>query len=243
MKTLLLNSPWINNGEVYGIKSGTRWPALRRKERSMPYFPFPYEMAQAAAYLRRHGVDASAKDAIAEELTAEQCLCFMESLRPALTVIEAFTPSIEIDLAFAEAAKRRTGTAVAFCGVHASALPEEVLKSSAVDYVLTGEYDETLKELCFFMDGRGGELAKIAGLAYKKDASVVVNVARPVIEDLDVLPCPEISEFPIYKYNEPLSRHSPNARVVTTRGCPTPCISPIRATSRTAPTCGCAAGS
>ena len=92
LKVLLLNSPWINNEKEDGVKSGTRWAAIRKKDRSMPYLPFPYFMAAAKTFLRKSGFDAHIKDAIAEELSVDQCLEFIKKENPDVLVIEAFTP-------------------------------------------------------------------------------------------------------------------------------------------------------
>lgn len=223
MKVLLLNSPWINNDKVYGIKSGTRWPELRSKDRTMPYFPFPYEMACAAQYLKKAGIDAHMKDAIAEEMTADACLTFIENFKPALTLIEVFPPSLRVDLAFAGDAKKRTGTRIAFCGAHPDALPKEVLENPQVDYVLFGEYEEALRDLSIALEAGRDNLDSITGLAYKKDGEIRINARRAPIANVDEIPWPDLSELPVYKYTEPLSKHSPNARVMTTRGCPYSC--------------------
>ncbi|MEO1083714.1 MAG: cobalamin-dependent protein, partial [Acidobacteriota bacterium] len=146
MRVLLLNSPWVSTADEYCVKAGTRWAAVRRKDRSLQYFPFPYFMASTVAFLRRSGFDASMRDAVAEELSREESLARDETLAPDLIVIEAFTPSIEVDLEYARAAKERTGALIAFCGAHPTALPEAMLEDDAVDYVLFGEYDFPLRD-------------------------------------------------------------------------------------------------
>jgi len=224
MKVLLLNSPWVNNEKEYGIKSGTRWAALRKRDSSMPYFPFPDFMACTASFLRKAGIDAHIKDAVAEEISREECLKYLEDLKPDLLVIEGFTPSINIDLAFMKEAKKRTAAVTAFCGAHPTAVPSEILKNDFVDFVLLGEYDATLEELCRFLSEGRKDLAKVRGIAYKENGSVKINQRRPVIRDLDKIPFPGWGELPMQKYNEPVSKYYPNARIVTSRGCPHNCI-------------------
>lgn len=224
MKVLLLNSPWINNEKEYGIKSGTRWPALRKRNSSMPYFPFPYLMASATAFLKKEGIDAHIKDAVAEEITEEDCMRYVENLKPDLLVIEAFTPSIHIDLAFAKEAKEKTSCLTVLCGAHSTALPTDMLKNDFIDFVLLGEYDYTLIKLCLFLTEHNRNFDKIDGLAYKKNGMIKINPKRRFIANLDEIPFPEIDELPMHKYNEPISKYYPNARIVTSRGCPYKCI-------------------
>ncbi|MHC4122173.1 MAG: B12-binding domain-containing radical SAM protein [Planctomycetota bacterium] len=220
MKVLLLNSPWINDEKKYGIKSGTRWPALRKKDRSMPYFPFPYLLACAKAILKKEGMDVHIKDAIAEEITQDECMAYVENLKPDLLLVEAFTPSIYIDLSFVKEAKLKTGCFIALCGAHPTSLASDMLKDDFVDFVLLGEYDYTLRELCLFLSQHRKDFDKIKGLAYKENDLIKINPGREVIMDLDEIPIPNRDELPVSKYNEPLSKYYPNARIVTSRGCP-----------------------
>ncbi len=223
MKILLLNSPWINDEKLYGIKAGTRWPEVRKKDRTLPYFPFPYEMACTVPYLRKFGIQAHMKDAIAEELGSEECLKYLEGLKPDLTVIEAFPTSLKADLAFARDAKKRTGTKIAFCGAHADSVPEETLKNDEVDFVLYGEYEEALRDMAPILEKGQEDFSSVKGLAYKRDGRIILGSKRPPIANVDEIPVPDYSELPFSKYNEPLSRYYPSARIMTTRSCPYAC--------------------
>ena len=230
MKVLILNSPWINNAVEYGIKSGTRFAAIRKKDRTLPYYPFPYALASTAAYLRKEGFDAHIKDAIAEEMSTEQCLEYVSDFDPSLVVIEAFTPSIYVDLDFARKVKERTGCWIALCGVHPSAQPEELLKNSFIDFILLNDFDIPLKELCYSLSNDHRKFDDIKSLAYKQNDMIKVNELNTDFLDYDELPFPDREELPIKNYNEPLSKNFPNARVSTTRGCPfncTFCIEPF----------------
>ncbi len=224
MKILLLNSPWINNTCEYGIKAGTRWAAKRRKGSSMPYFPFPYFLASAAAVLKKAGLEAHIKDAIAEEITKEECMAYIEKLQPDIVIIEAFTPSIYEDLAFMKEVKERINCLTVFCGAHATALPEEILKNSFMDFVFLGEFDYTLRELTDFVSRGRTDFDKIYGLAYRQENEIKLNPRRKPIQNLDELPFPERDELPMHKYTEPFSRYYPNAKITTSRGCPHNCI-------------------
>ncbi len=229
MKTLLINSPWIQEEERYGVKAGARWASIRRKKETLMYYPFPFFMAYAAAYLKSKGHEARLKDSVAEGQTAEEALQSVEEYGPAICVIETSTPSIYHDLKFAEKVKQNSGIFVALCGPHASALPEEVLQNSYVDAVLYGEYDYTLEELVRKHQETKGvpDLSSIQGLAWKDKADddrTVVNPRRPLIKNLDTLPYPERDDVPLEKYTDPTCKRFPNVCIIGSRGCPNQCI-------------------
>jgi anaerobic magnesium-protoporphyrin IX monomethyl ester cyclase len=223
MKSLLLNSPWINSEKEYGVKAGTRWASIRSRDRFLPYFPYPYFLASATATLKQAGFEAYAKDAIAEEISKEECMKHVAELKPALLVIECFTPSASYDLAFMKEAKERTGCYAVFSGVHAGALPKEILGHDFMDFVLMGEIDHTLRELVQFLNAGRTDFEKISGLAFKRNGEVIVNSRRPPIDNLDLLPFPERDDLPMDKYNEPFSKSRATARITVSRGCPFRC--------------------
>jgi radical SAM superfamily enzyme YgiQ (UPF0313 family) len=223
MDILLLNSPWINTGKEYGVKAGTRWASIRAKDRFLPYFPYPYFLASATAVLKQADFRAHMKDAIAEEISKEDCLKYIEALKPTMIVIEAFTPSVNCDLAFMLEAKKRTGCYAVFSGVHAGALPAEILSHEFMDFVLMGEIDYTLRELVLFLKEGRNDYENIQGLAYKRNGTVKINQRRAPIENLDELPFPERDELPMHKYNEPFSMNRATARITVSRGCPFRC--------------------
>ncbi|MBD3203679.1 hypothetical protein GF327_05250, partial [Candidatus Woesearchaeota archaeon] len=69
MKVILLNLPWINTKDHYGVKSGARWASKRSRKQNLEYYPFPFYMAYAASLLKKNGVDAKLRDAIADKKT------------------------------------------------------------------------------------------------------------------------------------------------------------------------------
>ena len=230
MKVLILNSPWINNAVEYGIKSGTRFAAIRKKDRTLPYYPFPYALASTAAYLRKEGFETHIKDAIAEEMSTEQCLEYVSDFNPSLVVIEVFTPSVYDDLDFSRKIKDSTGCWIALCGAHPSAQAEELMKYDFIDFILLKDFDIPLKELCHSLSQGHQNFDDIKSLAYKQNGTIKINEINTDLIEYDELPFPDREELPIKNYNEPLSKYFPNARMSTSRGCPfncTFCIEPF----------------
>ncbi|MFH1868944.1 MAG: radical SAM protein [Candidatus Omnitrophota bacterium] len=74
------------------------------------------------------------------------------------------------------------------------------------------------------MSRKRKDFHNVKGLAYKDRTDIKINQRRPGAKNLDEIPFPETDELPMYKYNEPVSRNYPNARVVTSRGCSYGCM-------------------
>jgi len=100
-------------------------------------------------------------------------------------------------------------------GIHASSIPLEVLSSSTyVDYIVVGEGEYTLLELCQRLLERQS-CNDIQGIAFNM-GGVKVNSSRRPIEDLNMLGIPDREALSYQKYSVAL--------VQTSRGCPYSCI-------------------
>src|SRR5690606_19831816 len=56
-------------------------------------------------------------------------------------------------------------------------------------YIVVGEGEETFRELLQILEDNG-DLAQVKGLVYRHGREIVVNPARPLIRDLDLIPFP-----------------------------------------------------
>jgi radical SAM superfamily enzyme YgiQ (UPF0313 family) len=116
-------------------------------------------------------------------------------------------------------------------GVHPSALPKEVLLTHDLDFVVIGEGESTMLEVCENLNSSKG-LGDINGLIYISDGNVVKNEPRQMIDDLDTLPIPDRSllESPPFSWylSPPGIIRGSFLKGVTTfytsRGCPYECI-------------------
>jgi len=109
-------------------------------------------------------------------------------------------------------------------GPHPNALPEEVLKNN-VAIVCIGEGEDTVIEIANYFSGQQS-LDSIKGICYKnKNDKIVFTEKRPLIKNLDTIPFPDLSDFPIKNY---LGNDDPNSNslfwaVFSSRGCPFDC--------------------
>ena len=132
-------------------------------------------------------------------------------------------------------------------GHHPSAAPLHVMKNQDVDFVLTGESDLTMVELCDALNGKG-ELLSIRGLYWRKDGQVMDNTSHvtPIVQGKEFkyftskdssnpqkvmeLPLPAWHLLPMEKYMSSTVRSGAGdvqreryAVMVSTRGCPHTC--------------------
>lgn len=108
-----------------------------------------------------------------------------------------------------------------------SPISEYILKKTGADVVFIGEAEETIVELlkCKI---EGGDLSQINGIAFKHSNEITVNERRTPIRNLDSIPFPEWSLFPMEKYTTCLSlfRKEEGDRtlgILTSRGCVNRC--------------------
>jgi radical SAM superfamily enzyme YgiQ (UPF0313 family) len=80
-------------------------------------------------------------------------------------------------------------------GAHASTFGPKVFDESIADFVVKGEGELTLIELC-----DGIDLKEIKGLIFKEDGKIIENEDRPFIAHLDDIPFPKYEKFDMKSY-------------------------------------------
>jgi anaerobic magnesium-protoporphyrin IX monomethyl ester cyclase len=221
MKVLLANLPWISDGEKVGLRAGSRWPHLKLKKEQLPYYPFPFFLAYAAAVAKEAGHEVLLKDCIAEEIGDAAFLDYLRAQKPEVVVFETSTPSINNDMAWAAKAKE-LGAITVMTGPHVTGKAKDVLAEEYVDYVIIYEYEYPLKELLGALNS-GKSVSGIQSLGYKTGGKPIVNPKAP-IEDINKMPYPLREALPMKKYIDPFCKHAPNAQMMSSRGCPYQCI-------------------
>ncbi|MFH0985371.1 MAG: radical SAM protein [Candidatus Omnitrophota bacterium] len=117
-------------------------------------------------------------------------------------------------------------TVVVVGGVHCSALPENTLQESSIDYGVVGEGEEAFRELLTALVEKR-DPSGIQNLVYRRDGKVCVNPRRPSIQDVDKIPFPRRNLFNDFKYGMNVNRRATSGRsatILTSRGCPYGCI-------------------
>ncbi len=127
-----------------------------------------------------------------------------------LTNIYSWQKKIAVEL------KKHLAAPIIFGGIHATAVPDQMLSQDFVDMVCIGEGEEALVELAHAMANHEN-IYSIQNIWFKNNGSIIKNSVRPLIHDLDVLPFPDKEIF--YKYGCFYDR----LYIMTGRGCPFSC--------------------
>jgi anaerobic magnesium-protoporphyrin IX monomethyl ester cyclase len=182
-------------------------------------------LASIAAYARKEGFTVKIIDAPALKLTLENFESYLsdnfngEDCR--YIGLTATTSAVKNAYAMAEIAKKVFPSAkIVFGGVHATVLPDEVIRQKFVDLVVRGEGEVTFYEIL-----KNVNLRNINGLVFKENGSLIYNPDRCRIFDLDGLPFPAYDLLPMDKYYPAQGSYKrlPAMSMFSTRGCPGQC--------------------
>jgi anaerobic magnesium-protoporphyrin IX monomethyl ester cyclase len=240
---VLLVNPPTPDGELW-IRSQHR---VGRRTRENMVWP-QVDLAQMAALLyptyKVRIIDANAERMSWKEFAKE-----MNNCKPRYYFTQVTAPTLENDMYGCFLAKSRGATTIAF-GTHVTPIPRETLRPfPALDYVLVGEPDLTLRDLIDHLEGKVNQrpdniqnlfqkeagykpsltedgkvdMHGIRGLAWRKEGEIIVNNPRPFIASLDDLPMPLHELLPLQNYRMPLIK-PPFTFIVPSRGCPAGCI-------------------
>ncbi|MEO6163205.1 MAG: radical SAM protein [Candidatus Binatia bacterium] len=149
-------------------------------------------------------------DAIEEEIAA---------LQPDVVGISSlFTPYFREALEVAARAKRAANAIVVIGGSHASAVPQSLLPSAHVDYVIRGEGEKPFVEFLRRLQNHQS-VETLANLAYKRHDEFVLN---PIEENFPIeeLPIPDLSDLTPQTYT---LAGRPLTFMITSRSCPHKC--------------------
>jgi len=141
-------------------------------------------------------------------------------LKPDIVAFSTFTGNYRWCLKLAKSIKEVCNVPVVFGGVHATAVPEKVLKNDFIDFVIIGEGEHAMLDLVEHLKGGGGpdELLDSSNICFRYKGDICLNAPRHYIKDLDSLPFPDKFLF----YNKiPILEEK--YLITTSRGCPYSC--------------------
>lgn len=243
MVDVLLVNPPAPDGGIW-IRSQHR---VGRRSRENMIWP-QIELATFAACLQPE-YEIEVVDAIATRMTWTEFEELLAKKRPRYYLTQVTAPTLTNDMYGVFLAKSKGAKTIAF-GTHVTPNTINTMTDyPALDYVLRGEPELTLRELIDALDGRtgqnasmevlmqktdptrvpistemvsGGDFSSIKGLAWRYAGQIKLNPDRPFIPDLDDLPLPMHHLLPWDNYRLPLIK-GPYTFVVPSRGCPAGC--------------------
>jgi anaerobic magnesium-protoporphyrin IX monomethyl ester cyclase len=184
-----------------------------------PYLPIG--LAYLASVLEEKGNEVLVLDCLASNLEHEQLKQKLAEFNPNLIGISSMTPMVPSTMLAAKISKEACPNAtIVLGGPHATFMDKEILQEqSSVDVIVRGEGELTLLELTQKIANQES-LSNVEGLTFRKDGHIQQNNTRSYIQNLDELPFPAYTHFPLDKYRLFGKLFFP---VITSRGCPFQC--------------------
>lgn len=189
-----------------------------------PCYIYPTIPAVAATLLKKEGFDVVWKDGIAEKLNYQQFLAEVLKEKPDLLVMETKTPVVKKHWQIIEELKVLAGDSwslkIVLMGDHVTALPEESMKNSLVDYVLTGgDFDFLLLSLCRNLVNRKIKLEP--GIWYREKTKIKNTGLFQLSHNLDQLPFidRDLTKWKLYAYDNGNYKKVPGTYTMVGRDC------------------------
>ncbi|MBI4177973.1 radical SAM protein [bacterium] len=196
------------------------WAALEKRAILQNNLP-PLGVLSIASYLESKGYRVGIVDVHAERLDEKEVAERVARARPRFVGIAVLTNMSIPAHAIARIVKREVpDCTVVVGGVHAEAMPERMLRNSAVDLVVRGDGEDAMWEIL-----SGKPITDILGLSYREGMTVRHNPPRPVEMNLDKFPFPayHLIDFDNYFPAAGSYRNLPAINMLMTRGCPGQC--------------------
>lgn len=145
----------------------------------------------------------------------------VKEFKPDLVGLSAFTTFATSAFFVAKEVKKMfPRTKVVMGGPHATVKSDEILKiCPEIDYVVSGEGEEAIKELVEYLEKKRIPIESILGLSYREGKKIRHNSWRPLTKDIDKFPIPDRSIL----VNEKKYSSEDMGLIMTSRGCPYNC--------------------
>jgi radical SAM superfamily enzyme YgiQ (UPF0313 family) len=194
----------------------------------MAYFIYPVIPASAATLLKAKGYEVIWLDGLAEKWTYEKWLEEIKKNKPDLIALETKTPVVKYYWKVIKDLKNLEfgiwNLKIVLTGDHVTAFPEESIKNSPVDFVLTGgDYDFLLLNIANYLS-KGEKLEP--GIFYRNKArnskSEIRNTGKfQLNHDLNSLPLidRDLTKWWLYAYKNSNFYRAPGAYTMFGRDC------------------------
>ncbi|MGD0644134.1 MAG: radical SAM protein [Candidatus Bathyarchaeia archaeon] len=186
-----------------------------------PTYIYPIVPAYAATLLANAGYGVVWDDGIAEEKTYSLWLSDLERRNPDAIMIETKTPVVKKHWSIiGDVKKVLPSSKVVLVGDHVTALPQESMEQSKVDFVLTGgDYDFLLLNLVDFLNGKAKRLE--SGVWYRENGNTKNTGQFKLNHSLDDLPHinRDLTKWRLYSERNGNFKVTPGAYTMAGRDC------------------------
>ena len=195
---------------------------------SEPTYIYPMVPAYAATLLKEKGFEVIWDDAIAEGLTYAQWIERIKKEKPDVIAIETKTPVIKRHWQIINDLKKLSTfnfqPLTVLMGDHVTALPQESMQNSPVDFVLTGgDYDFLLLNLCKPLSTFNFQLSTgfPPGIWYREEGRIKNTGQCELNHDLNSLPPidRDLTKWKLYSEKNGNYKYLPGTYTMAARDC------------------------
>ena len=182
---------------------------------------FNFGIVFISAVLKKHGHDTkliNLNEKLAKLPDDKEIQRIIEEYRPGLIGFSSVTTQYQYALKIAKFIKGFCDIPIVCGGIHATMVPEEVIREDCFDYVCVGEGEEAILELAANIEKRV-DTTHIANIWAKDNGKVVSNNVRS-LPDLAELPR---KDYEIFDFQKMINAEGGWVRLMTSRGCPFKC--------------------
>ncbi len=188
-----------------------------------PFSEFPkpsWALMSLGAVLQQEGVEVEVLDLLSTRYTPRKIEERLSRFQPDLIGATCVTMNFPSTVKILQTCKALSPqSTILMGGPHVTFTAVQTLRDfPVVDMIARGEGEVTLKELVRALDD-GKNLQEVKGLSFRSQGKILETEDRPLIPDLNILPLPDRTLFPLSRY---LAMRVP-ASILTSRGCPTGC--------------------
>jgi radical SAM superfamily enzyme YgiQ (UPF0313 family) len=188
-----------------------------------PTYIYPMVPASMATLLSKKGYEVIWADGIAEEWSYDGFKAIVDQERPDLVVIETKTPVVKRHWKIIDDLKKQAAGVwdlkIALIGDHVTALPEESMKNSQVDFVVTGgDYDFLLLSLVNSLTDGG---KKEPGIWLRENGEIANTGPFVLDNDLNALPIidRDLTKWHLYSEKNGNYKYLPGTYTMVARDC------------------------
>lgn len=186
-----------------------------------PTYIYPMIPAYAASLLKSKGYEVFWDDGIAEGLDYEEWKKRIIQAKPGLIAVETKTPVIKRHWKIINELKEElSASKIVLMGDHVTALPEESMRNSQVDFVIQGgDFDFILLSIADKLSGKG-EFE--GGVWYRENGEIknsgVYDLHQHSLEELPMINR-ELTKWRLYAYKNGNFKYTPGSYMMSGRDC------------------------
>ncbi len=178
----------------------------------------PIGVGILAGFLREQGISAKVLDTDLIDINLSTIEAELNQCKkPRIVGVSVMTANVASGYKIAALVKSVDKEAiVVFGGIHATVMPDEVLREGNVDFIVKGEAEYTFLELIRQIKGGRIERDKLENIGFRENGQIVYTKTSTKTVEVNDVPMFPYDMFDPSKYNLGF--------ILTSRGCPFDCI-------------------